>query len=351
MRPAGRLKLGFYPLPLLEAERIRARLEFPAKFAAVDPCVGDGAAFSHIVQSGAQRWGIEIDAYRAEQASQLGIAVVHASAMDVRCQAESISLLYLNPPYDFEVGQQANKRLELVFLEHTYRWLKSKGVLVFILPHKQLEACARLLAEHFVDFRIYRLTDPACIQYSQIALLAVRRARGSHLPDSALQQTVNYLQECSRTAVLPELTNCADAVYQVPPSEATTLTHHGIPLDELEDLLPGSGAYRQASRVLTRETGAVRGRPLTPLHGGHVSLLATAGMLNGVFGKDDERHIAHWRSLKFVDHWEEKGADGGLVKHDRERFSHELTLVYADGRTRILGHQKGNASNNEEKQP
>lgn len=143
MRPAGRLKLGFYPLPVEEAERMQARLEFPAQFAAVDPCVGDGAAFSHLVHpEGAQRWGIEIDAYRAEQASQLGIEVVHGSAMDVRCPAESISLLYLNPPYDFEVGQQGNKRLELIFLEHTYRWLKSKGVLVLVLPQKQLEACA-----------------------------------------------------------------------------------------------------------------------------------------------------------------------------------------------------------------
>jgi hypothetical protein len=41
--------------------------------------------------------------------------------------AESISLLYLNPPYDLESGQTNNQRLELVFLEHTYRWLKPGG--------------------------------------------------------------------------------------------------------------------------------------------------------------------------------------------------------------------------------
>jgi hypothetical protein len=45
--------------------------------------------------------------------------------MDVRCPAESLSLLYLNPPYDLEVGQSNNQRLELVFLEHTYRRLKA----------------------------------------------------------------------------------------------------------------------------------------------------------------------------------------------------------------------------------
>jgi len=62
----------------------------------------------------AHRYGIEIDAYRAEQATSLGIETLQANALDVRCPADSISLLYLNPPYDLEVGQMNNQRLELV---------------------------------------------------------------------------------------------------------------------------------------------------------------------------------------------------------------------------------------------
>lgn len=352
MRLAGRLKLGFYPLPLTEARRIRTQLQFPAKFAAVDPCVGDGAAFAELIRgTGAQAWGIEIDAYRAEQAAQTGIRVLHGSAMDVRCPAESISLLYLNPPYDFEVGQQGNRRLELVFLEHTYRWLKARGVLVFVLPQKQLDPCARLLAEHFLDVQVCRLTDPASVQYSQVVVFARRRSRSAHLDDSTLEKTVASLQEAARSTLLPELSDQPPEVfYAVPAAEDTALTYQGIPLDEVEDLLPGSAAYRQASRVLTREAIAISGRPLTPLHGGHVSLLATAGMLNGVFGQEQERHIAHWRSLKFIDHWEEQGPEGSLIKHDRERFSHELTLVYADGRTQVLGHEKPSQKRNEEQE-
>lgn len=49
MRLAGRTRLGFYPLPLPEAERIRTLLAFPDKHCcALDPCVGDGAAFAAI---------------------------------------------------------------------------------------------------------------------------------------------------------------------------------------------------------------------------------------------------------------------------------------------------------------
>ena len=79
---------------------------------------------------------------------------------------------------------------------------------------------------------------------------------------------------------------------------------------------------------------------LRPLHGGHVGLLCTAGMLNGVFGEGENRHIAHWRSVKFTDHWEEEEAEGTRILHDRERFSHEVTLVFANGKTQILTHEK-----------
>jgi len=341
MRLAGRLKLGFYPLPCNEAERIRVHLQYPDQFAALDPCVGDGVAFSRLVaQAKAYAYGIEIDAFRAEQAGKLGIQLIHGNTMDVRCPAESFSLLYLNPPYDFEVGQQGNKRLELVFLQHTCRWLKPKGVLVFVIPRSQLKVCARLLAEQFSGFRLYRLTEPECVKYDQVVVLAFRRGRNAHPADAELVQTAGYLAGAAMDADIAPLTETADAVFPVPSSPPVILTYRGIPLDQVEDLILHSSAYQQTSRLLIREPNNITGRPLTPLHGGHVSLLATAGMLNGVFGQDEDRHIAHWRSVKFVDHWEENEPNGVIVKHDRERFSHELTLVFADGRAQILSHDK-----------
>ena len=82
--------------------------------------------------------------------------------------------------------------------------------------------------------------------------------------------------------------------------------YRGLPLDLIEDLLPRSSGYRQASAVLFAQQADVSGRPLTPLHGGHVGLLCTAGMLNGIFGEGKMRHIAHWQSVKLVDKSEEE---------------------------------------------
>ncbi len=220
MRLAGRLKLGFYPLPVNEAERIRIRLQYPDEFSALDPCVGDGVAFSRLLgESNAHSYGIEIDAYRAEQAAELSIHVLQANTLNVHCPVESVSLLYLNPPYDFEVGQQGNKRLEQVFLEHTYRWLKAKGVLVFVLPRKQLRSCTKLLAEHFVDMRVYRLSEPECVQYDQLVLLALRRPRHVHVSDLALLQAADYLRGIAEDGEIEPLTEVADSSYVVPPQQ------------------------------------------------------------------------------------------------------------------------------------
>jgi len=341
MRPHGKTKLGFFPLPTAEAERLRNCLTFAPEFSALDSCVGNGVAFTSLL-GGARgyRYGIEIDANRAEQARVLGIETLHANTMDVRCPAESVSLLYLNPPYDLELGQTNNQRLELVFLEHTYRWLKPGGVLVFVIPQPQLKPCARILSEHFDDLAVYRLTEPASVKYKQVAVLGRRCKRHQHLRDSELLNSVRWLEMLAWKSDLADLTDHPPAFYEVPPSGHVVLTNTGIPLDEVEDLLLDSAAYRLASRILLPKQRDVRGRPLTPLHGGHVGLLCTAGMLNGVFGEGDDRHIAHWRSVKFTDHWEEEEEEGTKVLHDRERFSHELTLVFANGKTRILTHEK-----------
>jgi hypothetical protein len=337
----GQAKLGFYPLPVAEIGRLRKYLVFPAGFSALDPCVGDGIAFSHLLQTATcHRYGIEVDANRTEQARVLGIETLQANTIDVRCPAEAVSLLYLNPPYDWEAGETNNQRLEFVFLEHTYRWLGVGGVLLFVIPQVRLAKCARLLSEHFTDLRVFRLTEPACLQFNQIVVLATRRKRHARLSDKALLDSVQYLEMLSAKSDLEPLGDSVDVRYEIPSSDPVVLTNMGIPLDEVEDLLLESSAYRQAGRVLLPKLGDVKGRPLTPLHGGHVGLLCTAGMLNGIFGEGEDRHIAHWRSVKFTDHWEEEEEDGTRILHDRERFSHELTLVFANGKTQVLTHEK-----------
>jgi hypothetical protein len=99
LRFQGKSRLGFYPLPLSEAQRLRQFLRFPnAPSSAIDPCVGDGVALE-VITSGAEgfRYGIELDAYRAEQARQRIPNIVQGNTLEVQCPVECFGLLYLNP--------------------------------------------------------------------------------------------------------------------------------------------------------------------------------------------------------------------------------------------------------------
>jgi len=344
MRLAGKLKCGFYPLPSVEAEAIRNCLEFPlAGVSALDPCIGDGAAFAAITAgTKACRYGIELDAYRAEQARVLADSVIQGSCFDVHCAVDSFSLLYLNPPYDFEADEGSAQRTERSFLQHTCRWLKPGGVLVLVIPKGRIVDCSQILSHQFKEVRVCRLTAPDSVRFDQAVVFGIRRTRRERerLRDRELEESRPLLAQLSReTSALPPLSRESDFKYNLPESGSVALVYKGLPLDDIEDLLPKSSACRQSNRLLFGQRTMIGGRPLTPLHGGHIGLLCTAGMLNGIFGRDENRHIAHWQSIKVVDHFEETADDGTVTQRDRDRFTNRVSLVFADGGTGTLGEE------------
>jgi SAM-dependent methyltransferase len=214
----------------------------------------------------ARRYGIELDAYRAEQASSVVDELIHGNCFDVQCPIESFSLVYLNPPYDFEVGEGKSQRMERLFLEHVYRWLKPGGVLAFVIPGPHIEECIATFSVHFRDVRVYRLTEPESVRYKQIVLFGVRRTRSERerLQDAditrARQRYASLARQPERLSPLPPQ---PDHQYVIPPAEPVRLVYRGLPLDQVEDLLPKSSAYRQAAPILfAQETVAA----YTPWH-------------------------------------------------------------------------------------
>ena len=340
MRFQGKSRLGFYPLPMSETLRIRRFLFFPDSSSAIDPCVGDGIAFEAITSDAeVLRYGIELDAYRAEQARQRIPNIVQGNTLEVQCPVECFGLLYFNPPYDWALGPADSRRTEQAFLSHTYRWLKAGGVLVFVIPGDRLAECSQILSAQFRDVRVYRLGDPACVRYKQVVVLAVRRNRRERqrLQDSDITRArLQYASFARNPETLLALPSDPDTRYSVPESGPVQLIYRGLPLDEIEDLLPRSAAYRQAGRILFAEPANISGRPLTPLHSGHIGLLAVSGMLNGIFGAGEERHLATWQSVKAVSCSTEEEDNGTIIQREKEYFTNELTLVFANGKTAIL---------------
>ncbi len=345
MRLEARMKLGYYPLPEMEAIRIRRFLAYPSSESAIlDPCAGTGAALARIGgDANTKRYAIELDAHRASEARKLVDEVIQGNAFDCHAPAESFSLLYLNPPYDFEVSEGKNQRMERLFLEHCYRWLRPNGVLVMVVPFDQIHNCRSVLTTQFRDKAIYRLTASESVRYQQAVLFGSRRTRRERdrLTDYAVEQANQRLWAMTRRyEEIPALADTPDRTYSVPSSKVAKLEHRGLALDEIEDLILTSTASLQARRVTHAEKTEITGRPLTPLHSGHVGLLCTSGLLNGVFGEGEDRHVAYWETVKVSERTEEEDEGGRMVIREWERFSQRLTLLYRDGRFALLSEKE-----------
>jgi tRNA1(Val) A37 N6-methylase TrmN6 len=317
---------------------LRARLAFPSlPTAALDPCCGTGAALQALtVGSDSKLYGVELDANRADAAKANGIQTIQGNVFDVRARVERLSFLYLNPPYDFEVGPRTNERMEKLFLGHTYAWLKPKGVLLMVIPCKAVYDVSDTLSTRFKDIAIYRLVGEESEKYDQCAIFGIRHNNNGN-ETIALRQKISQMMYYPKR--LPELTPEVDRMYSVPPCGSVEIYHVGLPLDEIEDRLITSNAWKSAVPLLLPKQEVAGGSPITPLHGGHVGLLATAGMLNGKFGEGEQAHLAHWRPIKHTSTTVEI-EDNMEITRTKERFSNELAIVFVDGRTQILTETK-----------
>jgi predicted RNA methylase len=97
--------MGFFATPPEVVARIARRLRPPTGMGLwrlLDPCCGEGAAAAQLAQGvggTVHVWGVELSPKRAEVAAQVLDRVQTTAWQSVRVSKESVSLLWLNPPY------------------------------------------------------------------------------------------------------------------------------------------------------------------------------------------------------------------------------------------------------------
>ena len=119
MRLEAQAKAGFYPTPPEVVDIIQSWIgdKKPGPRRLLDPCCGTGEPAAHIAAAAeCDAYGVEINKERAQVAQRILTKVVAGNLFSVRARPEGFSILYLNPPYDFD---QEDGRTELSFLKHT----------------------------------------------------------------------------------------------------------------------------------------------------------------------------------------------------------------------------------------
>ena len=261
----------------------------------VDPCAGDGTAIAEPrkrwfpeSEREASIYAVELEEQRAKDL-RLRLSVNSGSHRDVslHCDAfhlditpqDGASLLYLNPPYDFD---KVHGRLEQRFLERwTAALLPGEGVLLFVVPFYALQASAGFLARNYQNLRAWRFPEAFFQAFRQCVLVA--RRRSAPLPENALDQR-RIERWASDASAMPELREHSDdPVFRVCADRA------GLRLEEvsldLQGLLTGFQPWHRAGFAgLNRTVRDMIGAKFPvaqPPRPAHIALALSVGTLNG----------------------------------------------------------------------
>lgn len=343
MRPPAIERMGYYPTDDPVVEIIRTYLKPPAeKGRLFDPCVGEGKAASALGDAlNCETWGVELSPERAEKSQNVMDKVYQAPWQACVLSDESVSWLYLNPPYEFD-RFDGQKRLEWDFLKTTTSKLMRGGLLTYIIPQKILGMIevARLLAGHYEAITVYRFPDSLYEKFKQVVVLAYKR-KVFHAPTD---KEVLTLQDLATTE-LESIETAIEPIYELLP--APSRGANGKPIvfkrtdwepDEVVEATVEAGVQKTSEWLdLIHPTRGLAqlSQPVMPLKKGHIAMLMASGMMGTVRLTDDagKPMLIKGRVIKVVEKTEQpdsKEADT-VVETYKDRFVTTVAVLKQDG--------------------
>lgn len=317
MRLEAQAKAGFYPTPSKVVDIIQTWIgeKMPGPRRLLDPCCGAGEPASQIATAaGCDAYGVEINTDRAKAAKNLLSKVVAENLFSVRARPGAFSILYLNPPYDFDAQ---DGRTELSFLKHTLPYLAPKGLLVFVVPQKRITTrIARVLSAYFEDLKVRRFPADEFKAFGQIVIAGLKKTRAEI--DGEVLASLTQIQSMD----LPEI-HRKEFSFTVPAvGRDFFIRSSEFGPDELAEELKESSLWKEPALGLLEKDGQTRpaSQSLMPPRKAHLAMLIAAGLINNqTLEVNGKRLLIKGTSKKVIDRFEEE-TEKGIKITERERI-------------------------------
>ncbi|MFD1676089.1 DUF6094 domain-containing protein [Alicyclobacillus fodiniaquatilis] len=343
MRLEGVAKGGYYPTPTTMVRKILARLSFSGQTRLIDPCCGEGDALALVASAapqGSEAYGIELDGHRAEEAGQKLTKVVQCAYEVARVEPQSMQIMFLNPPYDSNSGQEGEaNRKELIFLRDLSKVMAADGILVFVIPRYTLkQSMVQALFNRYSDLAVYRFDDEEYSVYKQVVVFGRRRAgsvkRFNDEEKKLAKQFLTYGLDLE--APMPYLDDeDDDRVWSVPfLEEMKPIKFRGYLLDKEEMIkdLATSDAFKIATNMLNSTVAITNlSRPPLPFRRTHMATLIAAGALNGSVGVGDNRHMVVGITRKVTETETTTADNGDVIVIESEKYVTAVRTIEQDG--------------------
>ncbi len=317
MRLEAQAKAGFYPTPSRVVDIIKTWIgeKMPGPRRLLDPCCGTGEPAAQIgAAAGCDAYGVEINTDRAKAAKNLLSKVVAGNLFSVRARPGAFSILYLNPPYDFDAE---DGRTELSFLKHTLSYLAPMGLLFFVVPQRRITTrIARVLSAYFEDLKVRRFPADEFQAFGQIVIAGFKKARAEI--DGEVLASLTQIQSMD----LPEI-HRKEFSFTVPTvGRDFFIRSSEFGPDELAEELKESSLWKEPALGLLEEDGQTRpaSQPLMPPRKAHLAMLIAAGLINNqILEANGKRLLIKGTSKKVIDRFEEE-TEKGIKITERERI-------------------------------
>ena len=317
MRLEAQAKAGFYPTPPKVVDIIKTWIgeKMPGPRRLLDPCCGTGDPAAQIATAaGCEAYGVEINTDRAKTAKNLLSKVVAGNLFSVRARPGAFSILYLNPPYDFDAE---DGRTELSFLKHTLPYLTPRGLLLFVVPQRRITTrIARVLSAYFEDLKVRKFPADEFQSFGQIVITGLKKARAEI--DGEVLASLTQIQSMD----LPEI-HRKEFSFTVPTvGRDFFIRSSEFGPDELAEELKESSLWKEPALGLLEEDGQTRPalQPLMPPRKAHLAMLIAAGLINNqILEANGKRLLIKGTSKKAIDRFEEE-TEKGIKITERERI-------------------------------
>ena len=317
MRLEAQAKAGFYPSPAEVVEIIQTWIgeKAPGLRRLLDPCCGSGEPAARIAAAaGCEAYGVEINTERARLAKKLLNKVVAGDLFSVRARPSAFSILYLNPPYDFDAD---DGRTELSFLKHTTPYLAPGGLLLFLLPQARITTrIARVLAAYFRDLKVRRFPAEEFQAFGQIVIAGIKKARAEI--DNEIFTSLTQIP----TGNPPEMRRKEFSIIIPAVGKDFFIRSSEFGPDELAEEIKTSSLWREPALGLVREEEEIRAaiQPLMPPRKAHLAMLIAAGLINNQILEANGRSLLIKGTAKKVIDRSEEETEKGIKITERERI-------------------------------
>lgn len=352
-------KMGAYYTELSHCRDIGRMFIWPKEEVSVlEPSIGNAEAVIATTNATSNPnikiFGVELNDKVAEKTASNPYveAVLKADFTNgVIIRKNAFSFCFANPPYLNDKGEDGNSRLEKQFLERIINYLKTSGLLVWIVPCKQFFEVGhlRMWMKNFDTLAIFKFRESEYKKFSQIVVVGKKVAH----PGITNGDVESFISKHLYSLV--ELPNDLQPTILVPVSESSGVDLFATRFFDAREAfkhLAENGLSKDLSAGLERRIsvkkfseGALK-RPPIPVKNDSLFLLVASGVGQGYTGSEENGTLHLQRGVAEVieeshvpssnDEYEDECTEKAGKVVVTTRTSIKMTILENNGTVHVL---------------